>query len=280
VYDGWSLLEERNASGVEQARYYHGAMIDELLLRITANTHYYHHDGLGSTIALTDSTGALVESYTYDVFGTTSILSTNLQLLATSAVGNRFLFTGREYLAEIGLYDYRNRFYSQSLGRFLQTDPIGFEAKDVNLYRYVSNNPANYFDPNGTVTHTDTCEKKDDVGKVKTGTDEVKIELSGASNPILNKVKKVYDTFKPDYAPDSDRLQRLASGLLQMLSSVGTPFDLTATAKWTQCVCNAGKYSWENKEVSKKLDTFYFNDPDLGRKMRDAIDNFSEGVFP
>jgi RHS repeat-associated protein len=149
VYDGWSLLEERNASGVEQARYYHGAMIDELLLRITANTHYYHHDGLGSTIALTDSTGALAESYTYDVFGAATIMATNAQLFAVSSVGNRFLFTGREYLAEIGLYDYRNRFYSQSLGRFLQTDPIGLVTGDVNFYRYVTGNPVGSLDPSG-----------------------------------------------------------------------------------------------------------------------------------
>jgi RHS repeat-associated protein len=151
VYDGWSLLEERNASGVEQARYYHGAMIDELLLRITANTYYYHHDGLGSTIALTDSTGALAESYTYDAFGAATILSTNSQALAVSALGNRFLFTGRECLAEIGLYDYRNRFYSPSLGRFLQTDPIGFRGMDNNIYRYVRNSPIMYIDPSGTI---------------------------------------------------------------------------------------------------------------------------------
>jgi RHS repeat-associated protein len=149
VYDGWSLLEERNASGVEQCRYYHGAMIDELLLRITANTYYYHHDGLGSTIALTDYTGALAESYTYDAFGTATILSTNSQVLATSAIGNRFLYTGREYLADVGLYDYRNRFYSPWLGRFLQTDPIGFSAGDVNLYRYVGNSINVLIDPFG-----------------------------------------------------------------------------------------------------------------------------------
>jgi RHS repeat-associated protein len=149
VYDGWSLLEELNASGVEQCRYYHGAMIDELLLRITANTYYYHHDGLGSTIALTDSTGALAESYTYDVFGAATILTPDSRLLTSSALGNRFLFTGREYLDNIGLYDYRNRFYSQSLGRFLQTDPIRFEAKDVNLYRYVKNRIIGRKDPLG-----------------------------------------------------------------------------------------------------------------------------------
>jgi RHS repeat-associated protein len=59
------------------------------------------------------------------------------------------LFTGREWIGEIGIYDYRNRIYSPELGRFLQTDPIRFDAGDVNLYRYVSNNPMNWVDPDG-----------------------------------------------------------------------------------------------------------------------------------
>ena len=124
------------------ARYYHGPVIDELLCRVTeTNTVYYHHDGLGSTVALTDSTGNVVESYTYDVYGQPFILSVTYHLLPTSSVTNRFLFTGREYLADLALYDYRHRFYSPSLGRFLQTDPLRFDAGDVNLYRYVENLP-------------------------------------------------------------------------------------------------------------------------------------------
>jgi RHS repeat-associated protein len=59
------------------------------------------------------------------------------------------LFTGREWLSQVGLYDYRNRVYSASIGRFLQTDPIRFSAGDVNLYRYVGNNPVNLADPLG-----------------------------------------------------------------------------------------------------------------------------------
>jgi len=46
-------------------------------------------------------------------------------------------------------YDYRNRVYSTTLGRFLQTDPIRFEAGDGNLYRYVGNGPSNEVDPEG-----------------------------------------------------------------------------------------------------------------------------------
>jgi RHS repeat-associated protein len=59
------------------------------------------------------------------------------------------LFTGREWLSQVGLYDYRNRVYSAQIGRFLQTDPIRFSAGDVNIYRYVSNRPVNLADPTG-----------------------------------------------------------------------------------------------------------------------------------
>jgi len=166
IYDGWSLLEERNLAGNLLARYYHGPVIDELLCRVTeTNTVYYHHDGLGSTVALTDSTGNVVESYTYDVYGQPSFLSATYHLLPTSSVTNRFLFTGREYLADLALYDYRHRFYSPSLGRFLQTDPLRFDAEDVNLYRYVENNAVNIIDPLGLKKcfdekHYNTCKAK------------------------------------------------------------------------------------------------------------------------
>jgi RHS repeat-associated protein len=66
-----------------------------------------------------------------------------------SSTGARFLFTGRELIPETALYDYRNRTYSPTLGRFLQTDPIRFSAGDVNLYRYVFNDPVNAVDPLG-----------------------------------------------------------------------------------------------------------------------------------
>jgi RHS repeat-associated protein len=70
-------------------------------------------------------------------------------LFSADPYANRFLYTGREFLKEANLYDYRNRVYSPDLGRFLQTDPIRFSVGDVNLYRYVSNNPVNLIDPDG-----------------------------------------------------------------------------------------------------------------------------------
>src|SRR6266851_4493776 len=91
----------------------------------------------------------LVEHYTYGIGGDVNISDGSGVPLTASAYNNRFLFSGRDYIKEIGLYDYRNRFYHPGLGRFLQTDPIGFKGDPSNLYRYVGNNPVSLVDPVG-----------------------------------------------------------------------------------------------------------------------------------
>src|SRR5205814_6217780 len=68
-----------------------------------------------------------------------------------SAYDTRFLFAGSQYLPKTGLYDMRNRFYSPTLNRFLQTDPIGFAGDALNLYRYCHDDPVDLSDPMGLV---------------------------------------------------------------------------------------------------------------------------------
>jgi RHS repeat-associated protein len=58
-------------------------------------------------------------------------------------------YTGREWDKELGLYYYRARYYDPKGGRFISKDPIGFEGGDVNLYRYVKNQPVDWIDPSG-----------------------------------------------------------------------------------------------------------------------------------
>ncbi|HML73759.1 MAG TPA: RHS repeat-associated core domain-containing protein, partial [Anaerohalosphaeraceae bacterium] len=114
-----------------------------------AGQHYYYHfDGLGSVIALTDSSGKTVEIYRYSAFGQTTIYNAQNHPIAASQVGNIYYFTGRQLDTETGLYYYRARMYSPALGRFMQTDPVGY-ADGMNWYAYCVNNPVNFADPLG-----------------------------------------------------------------------------------------------------------------------------------
>ncbi|MBI4398402.1 MAG: RHS repeat protein, partial [Candidatus Omnitrophica bacterium] len=143
LWDGDELLAELDVAGNLLASYVHGPEVDEVLHQedsISGETLYFHQDELMSTLALTDESGSIKESYSYDAYG-------NL----TSAPQNpstNFLYTGREFEEEAGLYYNRARFYDPRLGRFINTDPKGYEA-GLNLYTYADNNPLAYRDPYG-----------------------------------------------------------------------------------------------------------------------------------
>lgn len=148
LYDGQALIQESTIQGNHRAArpetvsYIHGPNIDEPLQGISHNkTWYYHADGLGSIVALTDKHGNVVQRYDYDSFG-------NLEQQG-EGIEQPFTYTAREFDQETGLYYYRARYYDPQVGRFVSKDPIGFEGGDNNLYGYVLNNPVNWTDPYG-----------------------------------------------------------------------------------------------------------------------------------
>ena len=111
---------------------------------------FLHQNKLGSTTAVTaERTGAVVESYRYDAYGKVTVLDPNGNVLPAPTTDNPFLFTGREYDEESGLYHYRARAYDPSTGSYLQEDPLGMRD-GVNVVAYVNANPVNLSDPYGT----------------------------------------------------------------------------------------------------------------------------------
>jgi len=152
VYDtAWSVLADYNSSGTLTNRYVVGARTNEILTKTDSsnNVLYYHFDGLGSVTKLTSSSGAIVEQYSYDVFGNATIQNASGSTISSSACGNRFLFAGSEYIASMDLYQNRERMYSARMGRFLQPDPEGHSGDAYNLYRYCGNDPINNVDTFG-----------------------------------------------------------------------------------------------------------------------------------
>jgi RHS repeat-associated protein len=145
LYDGDHCIAEYGAGNDLHRKYIYGPPVDEPVCMVEssgtyAGTYYYHFDGLGSVTALTNSSGTTVEVYEYDVYGRPGA--------SVPAHPNRIMFTGREYDKETGLYYYRARYYNPQIGRFLQTDPIGYKD-GMDWYTYCGNNPITTSDPSG-----------------------------------------------------------------------------------------------------------------------------------
>ena len=148
VWDGWNLVAEYGPGPVLRNRFIYAG--NDLIRSPNPSGIYYYADAQGSTVFLGSDTGALVEQYTYDLYGAPTFYNGGgTQLPGGSLYDVEMLFTGQRRYDALGIYDLRNRAYHPGLGRFLQPDPIGFAGDPANLYRYCGNNPVNLSDPDG-----------------------------------------------------------------------------------------------------------------------------------
>jgi RHS repeat-associated protein len=151
VYDGDNILEELTGStGTLSERYTYGPGIDEPLVgQRQPKIFYYEADGLGSVTSLTDPTGAVAATYTYDSFG--------FMTASTGSATNWYRYTARQFDSDTGLYYYRARYYDPITGRFVNEDPIGSRG-GINFYAYAGNSPTQLGDPYGL---SPTCRRLD-----------------------------------------------------------------------------------------------------------------------
>jgi len=141
------LIEEANDDS--SINYILGNQLDELLTIKKDNEQYYYHTNhLGSTMAITDKFGNLVERVEYDPFGFPSFCDSSGNPQDKSIINNSFLFCGREYDYESSIYYMRMRSMNPFFGRFMQHDLLGY-IDGMNDYLYVNNNCTVLRDPYG-----------------------------------------------------------------------------------------------------------------------------------
>lgn len=252
LYAGAQNIAEYDGAGTLVDRYVPGLGLDGLAARYTGagtdSRSWPLADERGSVIAQSDGSGAASGVNRYDEYG-------------VPAPGNtgRFQYTGQPWLAEAGVYHYRARAYLPQLGRFLQTDPIGYAA-GANIYAYVGGDPVNSTDPMGldplvvtdlgeVISRGDSCvsrggarnargicvDRMTRIGAPVTFDSSCHRELMGcpvSPDPVLDNGWTASRTLRDDRAQSDCRATRRLLGASGVRPAIRDTYNQTMAAEW------------------------------------------------
>jgi RHS repeat-associated protein len=143
---GLPQMMDETVSGAVTRTYAYGVqrISEDQQINGTRTPSFYGYDGHGNVRFLTNSTGTVTDSYTYDAFG--------MPITTSGTTPNNFLYSGEQYDGALGAYYLRARYYNPATGRFETMDPAaGHILNPATLHKYVytGNDPVNASDPTG-----------------------------------------------------------------------------------------------------------------------------------
>ncbi len=237
------VVQEKSGSTVTNS-YVYGA---DLLSETDNNnvTTYLLQDGLGSTTGLTNSSGSVTDTYTYDAFGATKT--------HTGTSPNVWKFTGEQNDVTVNQSPYylRARYYDPVIGRFLTRDP--WPANSVNVqsldrYPYVYNDPAALIDPYGLCGWKSPwdCPQQGAekvAGAAKQGAEAVKNGVAAAEVAMVDGARWVGDDYHWTPYLEAGGIVALGAGI--SIASGGTlaPFVAEALAPFVATTLALGGVS-------------------------------------
>ena len=235
IYDGAQLIAEIDTGGTMQGRYVPGAGLDDVPMMYSGSGAtiplWLLADERQSVIALTDSSANLNYINRYDEYG------------VPQSNAGRLQYTGQMWLPNAGAYHYRARAYAPQLGRFLQTDPLGYAA-GANLYSYVAGDPINLTDPSGLDPIIGLCPER------RTWTTDITGVDGGGGTQTTSQTVYVRCVTGDDGEPPTDL------GEIAVTALLSDPIDLTCRrarsrlGKFADFLDDAGQFSGDVALVS------------------------------